>query len=306
MTPTLGLNRVAARTLDAGELQAVFLPSAGMLCASLRHRGVELLRRVEDLDGAAEEARTAGIALLHPWANRLSGLRYRAAGHEVTLDPNSRLVHLDGRGLPMHGVPWSRLTWEVTEVARERVAARLDWIGGELLTVFPYPHRLDLVATLRSDGLTLETTLVAGRESAVPVSFGFHPYFGLPGQARADWRLALPAMRRLSLDARGIPTGRDDPFAGLDAPLNTLAFDDAFAVLDSETSMSIRGADRRISVVFLDGFSHAQVFAPREKDFIALEPMTAPTDALTSGRGLRLVPPGGTFTAAFNIHIEDL
>src|ERR1700690_1711046 len=190
VTPPLGLNRVAARTLDAGELQAVFLPSAGMLCASLRHRGVELLRRVEDLDGAAEEARTAGIALLHPWANRLSGLRYRAAGHEVTLDPNSRLVHLDGRGLPMHGVPWSRLTWEVTGVARERVAARLDWTGGGLLTLFPSPHRLDLVATLRSDGLTLETTLVAGRESPVPVSLGFHPYFGLPGQARADWRLA--------------------------------------------------------------------------------------------------------------------
>lgn len=306
MNPTHGLDRDAARTLDAGQLQAVFLPRAGMLCASLRHRGVELLRRVEDLDGAAEEGRTAGIPLLHPWANRLSGLRYRAGGHDVTLDPKSRLVHVDGRGLPMHGVPWSHLTWEVRDAAPDRVAARLDWIGGDLLAVFPYPHRVDLSATLQSDGLTLVTTLVAGREGPVPVSFGFHPYFGLPGQARADWRLTLPAMRRLSLDPRGIPTGRDDPFAGLDAPLNARAFDDAFAVLDGRTSMSIRGADRRISVVFLDGYSHAQVFAPREKDFIALEPMTAPTDALTSGRGLRLVPPGGTFTAAFHIHVEDL
>jgi aldose 1-epimerase len=38
----------AARTLKAGDLEAVFLPGYGMLGASLRHRGVELLGRVQD------------------------------------------------------------------------------------------------------------------------------------------------------------------------------------------------------------------------------------------------------------------
>jgi hypothetical protein len=42
----------SARTLVAGDLEAVFLPGHGMLGASLRHRGMEMLRRVEDLDGA--------------------------------------------------------------------------------------------------------------------------------------------------------------------------------------------------------------------------------------------------------------
>jgi aldose 1-epimerase len=298
--------RASARTLAAGDLEAVFLPSAGMLCASLRHRGAELLRRVDDLDGAAEKGSTAGIPFLHPWANRLSGLRYRAAGREVVLDPRSRLVHLDGRGLPMHGVPWSRLTWDVTESARERLAARLDWTDRELLTVFPYPHRVDLVAVLGPNGLTLETTLVAGHDGPVPVTFGFHPFFGLPGLARSDWRLTMPAMRRLALDDRGIPTGLEEPFAGLDAALDDLVFDDGFAALDEPTSMSIGGAGRRIRVEFLQGFPNAQVFAPKDKDFIALEPMTAPTDALTSGRGLRLVRPGATFTASFRVHVEDI
>ena len=37
-----------------------------MLGASLRHRGVEILRRVQDLEAAAVQGSTAGIPLLHP------------------------------------------------------------------------------------------------------------------------------------------------------------------------------------------------------------------------------------------------
>ena len=71
----------------AGDLGAVFLPRYGMLGASLRHRHVEILRRVQDLEVAAAKGSTAGIPLLHPWANRLAGPRYRTAGREVVLDP---------------------------------------------------------------------------------------------------------------------------------------------------------------------------------------------------------------------------
>ena len=59
-----------ACTLATGDLTAVFLPGRGMLGVSFRHRGAELLRRVDDLEVAAQKGRTAGIPLLHPWANR--------------------------------------------------------------------------------------------------------------------------------------------------------------------------------------------------------------------------------------------
>jgi aldose 1-epimerase len=56
----------------------------------------------------------------------------------------------------------------------------------------------------------------------------------------------------------------------------------------------------------LVGYHYAQVFAPKDKDFIALEPMTAPTSALASGRGLRFVSPGERFQAAFRIRINGV
>jgi aldose 1-epimerase len=298
------LREPSARTLVAGDFEAVFLPSHGMLGASLRHRDTEILRRVEDLEAAALKGSTAGIPLLHPWANRLAGPRYRAAEREVALDPSSPLLHFDEHGLPMHGVPWSLLAWDLTEARQDFLAARLDWSRSDLLAIFPFRHHLEMAVTLCSDGLTLETTLVAGPDGPVPVSFGFHPYFGLPGLPHEQWRLELPAMRRLTLDHHGIPTGQEEPFGKFDAELGEIGFDDGFALMEQQASFSLSGAGRRITVEFLAGYLYAQVFAPKDKDYIAVEPMTAPTGALTSGHGLRLLKPGEQFRAVFRISIE--
>jgi aldose 1-epimerase len=288
--------------LVAGELEAVFLPGRGMLGVSLRHRGEELLRRLENLDAAAAKGSTAGIPLLYPWANRLSGTRFRAAGRDVALDPSSPLLHCDEHGLPIHGVRWSLLAWELAESSRERLVARLGWDRPELLAVFPFRHHLEMAATLRPDSLTIEITITA--DELLPVSFGFHPYFGIPGLPRGQWQLQLPAMRRLVLDERGIPTGEEVAYDGVDAPLGDLNLDEGFVVLDERPRFSLSGGGRRITVEFLENYSHAQVFAPRGKDFVALEPMTAPTSALTSGRGLRLVERGQEFRVAFRIVVH--
>jgi aldose 1-epimerase len=290
--------------LVAGDLAAVFLPADGMLGASLQHRGEEILRRVDALEQAAAKGSTAGIPLLHPWANRLSGPSYRAAGRAVVLDLRSPLLHLDEHGLPMHGVPWARLAWEITEAASDRLTARLDWSRPELLAVFPFPHLLRIEATLRPDGLTIRTTLEAGGQGPVPVSFGFHPYLGLPGVARAAWRLSLPAMRRLELDRNGIPTGEEEEFGGFDGALGDAAFDDGFALPSGAGVFRLAGGAWRVTVELLSGYAFAQVFAPAGKELVALEPMTAPTSALTTGRSLRLVGPGESFTAAFRLRVE--
>ncbi|MGA8569387.1 MAG: hypothetical protein WB580_16465, partial [Candidatus Binataceae bacterium] len=144
----------------------------------------------------------------------------------------------------------------------------------------------------------------ADSEGPVPVSFGFHPYLGLPELSRGNWRLKLPVMRKLVLDGRGIPTGDEEPFGALNAELGESSFDDGFALMEERTSLSVAGANCRVSVDLLAGYRYAQVFAPKDKDYIALEPMTAPTSALTSGRGLRFVSPGGRFRAVFRIRID--
>jgi aldose 1-epimerase len=288
--------------LVAGELEAVFLPGRGMLGVSFKHRGEELLRRLENLEAAAAKGSTAGIPLLYPWANRLASSRYRVAGREVTFDPSLPILHCDEHGLPIHGVKWALLAWDVIATTRDRLTARLEWTRPELLAVFPFRHKVEMTATLLPESLTIETAVIAG--DPVPVSFGFHPYFGIPNRPRAQWRLELPAMRRLVLDDRGIPTGKEESFDRLDTLLGELDLDAGFIVLDERPKFSLSAGGRRITLEFLENYRYAQVFAPKGKDFVALEPMTARTSALTSGEGLRVVESGREFHAAFRIRID--
>ena len=54
---------------------------------------------------------------------------------------------------------------------------------------------------------------------------------------------------------------------------------------------------------FVEGYTHLQLFTPPGRPVVAIEPMTAPTDALRSGDGLRLAT--APFRAAFELDLVE-
>lgn len=303
-----GFPTVVLSNRDA-DLHATFAPELGMVGCSLRHRGAELLGQRHGLVQYAAKGSTMGIPLLHPWANRLSGLAYEIAGRRVALDPGSALLHRDANGLPMHGLLAAYPHWQVVERASDAdgawLTARLDFAAdAALLAAFPFPHLLTLAICLQDTTLTFTTTLTATGDLAVPLSFGFHPYFQLPGIARSAWQLDTPVRRRAALDAHGIPTGATEPCTIAPGPLGARTFDDLYLTLAQPARFSLTGAGRQVTLTFDDGYPCAQIYAPAGEALICFEPMTAPTNALVSGQDLRLVEPGREFTACFSIEIS--
>ncbi|WP_187770654.1 aldose 1-epimerase [Cognatilysobacter lacus] len=291
-------------TMAAGELVAVFRPEQGMLCTSLKHRGEEILRRVDEMEEALATGMSIGVPLNYPWANRLRAPNYDFDGKEVELDPASPWLMKDWNGVIIHGVPWTKLDWRVEEATDRRLHSRLKWNRPELLDVFPFEHEVEMTATLDGLGLTIETAVLATAGTRVPVSFGFHPYIGLPGMHREQWQLSLPSMQGIVLDERLLPIGERTNLPAYQGPLADLDFDHGFAFTTASPTMSISGNGRRISVDFLENFPFAQIYAPPGHDYISLEPMTAPADALRSHVGLREVAPGERFAATFRLRVE--
>ncbi|MEZ5101690.1 MAG: aldose 1-epimerase [Thermoleophilia bacterium] len=292
----------------SGELEATFLPGVGMLGASLRHRGEELLGLTDNVAAYAGRGSTMGIPLLHPWANRLGGMAYEAAGVQVLIPHDQPRLRRDANGLPIHGLVWASDRWRATETAADADAATLRStldLGAmpELLAAFPFPHRLTVEARLDDQALTVAATLRATGDVPVPVSFGWHPYLVLPGLPREAWGLELPAMERLALDPLGLPTGAAEPFGPHAAPLADSTWDDGFAGLPDGSALALVGGGRRIELRLLGGYSCAQVYAPADRAVVALEPMTAPTNALATGERLRLVEPGASLAATFALAV---
>jgi aldose 1-epimerase len=278
--------------LRSAELEATFDPRAGMAGRSLRHRGEELLYG-------------DGIPLLYPWANRLAAFEYVALGKRVTLDRDTPLIKLDQNGLPIHGLLFEWPDWQLEETADE-LSATLDFgANAELLRFFPFPHELRIRVRVDGGRLEIETTVDANQGAAVPVSFGFHPYFRLSGAPRDEWRIEIPVRECLLLDDRMIPTGAREPVAGLDGALGGRSFDDGFASLEPDRPFVLEAAGLRLEVRFKNGFPFAQVYSPPGAEFICFEPMTAPTNALSTGKDLPVVRAGETFSARWSVEVTD-
>jgi aldose 1-epimerase len=306
-----GLDGIALYS-HAHDLRVAFAPGAGMVGYSLTHRGDELLGLRGGLPAYVERGSSFGIPLLHPWANRLSGLRYSIGGRSVDLDDSPAPVHLNGNGLPIHGVAAALPYWE--ESGRTpgggtaAFGAQLDFAAHEeLMAAFPFPHELHVQVELREDTLTVATILVSTGEVAVPISFGWHPYLRLPGLPRGDWQVELPVRRRAILDGRGIPTGNSEAVAIEPGPLGDRTYDDHFLELEQPARFVLAGGGRRIELELGEGYPCAQVYATLgtgEDPYICFEPMTAPVNALVSGEGVRSVPPGGSFRADFSVRVS--
>ena len=296
----------AAVVLTAGELEATFVPERGMVGVSLRHGGEELVDRGAGLRAYAERGAVMGIPFLHPWANRLGGFSYSLHGRDVRLPPGPPLVHCDEHGLPIHGLLAASRAWEVDALDADESAARVDAVldfaaHPELMAAFPFPHVLRLEATLTPARLTIVTRVRPTGGAPVPISFGFHPYLRLTGAARADWLVTLPARRHLMLDDRAIPTGATERRPGVAFRLADHHYDDGYDGLPDGAEFSVSDGRRTITVTFDHGYPVGQIFAPPGSPFICFEPMTAQTNALNTGVGLRRVSPGQEFTAAFSI-----
>jgi aldose 1-epimerase len=296
-------------SFEAAELEAAFVPAAGMVGSSLRHRGEELLGQRGGLRTYVAEHSTMGIPLLHPWANRVSEKRFALDGHEVVLDKPGLPVSLDPNGLPIHGLLAGANGWQVERHEAldmgGALAASFDFgANPDLLAAFPFPHRIEAEATLAGPTMTIKTAVIPTGDVAVPVSFGYHPYFRLPGVERSAWWVEMPVRERVVLDAEELPSGRMEEAQVPPGPLAARTFDDEFTAPQGAAPFVLEGGGRRIEVSFGEGYPYAQVYAPDDDDVIAFEPMTAPTNALVSDQHLTRAEPGGDgYEASFSITV---
>ncbi len=300
-----GLTGVALASPDG--LVAEFCPAAGMVGCSLTDRGLQVLGLRGGLGHYLDDAKTFGIPLLAPWANRLASPEYTVAGvtADVTGVPG---VHLDANGLPIHGLLAASSGWNVRDIvagpagAGVTAALQFDESRPEF-PGFPFPHEVAVTVRLTGRVLTITTGITPLTDQAVPVAFGWHPYFALPDVPRADWVLHQPFTRRVVLDDRCIPTGALEDVAASEARLGSRTFDDLFTEVVPGTSAWISGGDRRVGITYVAGYPYAVVFAPPDADLVALEPMTAPTDPFAGRFPVTLAVAGETHSAVFAIEV---
>ncbi len=268
--------------LRAGDYRAVIV-QAGAGLRVLEHRD----RPVIDGYPVDEPCEGARGQLLVPWPNRVRDGRYEFGGERRQLD-----ISEPARNCAIHGlVRWA--AWEIAEREPERLVLR------HRLHAHPgYPHLLDLCVTYtlqEQAGLRVELTARNVGATPAPYGLGMHPYLtvGTPTIDRCE--LLLEAETWLPTDARGIPTGVEQPVAGtpLDfrssRPIGDTRIDYAFGALKRDAAgratVALRdpASGRSSSLWVDDSFPWIELFSgdhlpSRRREGLGVEPMSGPPE----------------------------
>ncbi|WP_208321478.1 aldose 1-epimerase family protein [Microbacterium hydrocarbonoxydans] len=180
-----------------------------------------------------------------------------------------------------------------------------------------YPYLVDTTVTyaLSSDGVEVTHTLTNRSSESAPVALGTHPFVTIGDVDPHDLVLRIPAQTAFETDERMLPTGTRSADAALrdGVRLGDVSLDTGFTDLardeDGRVRTSLTAPDgRRVTLWQGEGFDFLQVFTstnyPGQALAVAIEPMTAPADALNSGLGIRRLAPGETWTLTWGIQLS--
>lgn len=152
-----------------------------------------------------------------------------------------------------------------------------------------------------------------------PVAVGAHPYLRIGDVPARDLTLTLPAGRAFHLDERSIPTGTFDvtgtghDLRGGVRPGEGTAHG-CFTDLDvagGVVTTSLRAPDGRTLELWQEpAFGYVQLWVTDyfpgpdgPVDAVAVEPMTAPPNALRTGEALRWLLPDETWTLTWGLRL---
>ena len=296
-------------TLRAHGTDLTIEPQAGCVATSWRLGTRELLALPAPREAFLKSARTGGIPLLYPYANRLRTDRFTAAGREVNLSLQPDLKR-DGNGLPIHGLLLRWNQWSVERLGDSSARASIAWAEhASLMRAFPFKHTLRVMWELAAiDGgasLRVTTEIDADGGMDVPAAFGWHPYFAITNPANAQ--VHMPSRRPMTLDANGVPNLPMQPGSTVAAQaMPACGGEDALFALDAATPVTARitQSDLDTSITFDNPYAFMQLYAPKvapnAAGFACIEPMLCATSALSDGNA-PVVRAGTTLQAVFEI-----
>ncbi len=265
--------------LTDGDSVVELVPERGALVSRFDVGGEPLLYL--DASTLADPTKNVrgGIPVLFPAAGVIPGGTYPVEGRDVSMRR-----HGFARDLP----------WEVRTHEKNRAVLAL---GASEQTRPEYPWDFEARLTLTLSGEALRLTFAAENRDTrpMPLHLGYHPYFHVPQANKAITRLDTTATRAWDNQAQA-PV----PYTGLD--LTGAEVD--LHVLDpsgTRTTLSRGPGLRPVELSWSPSFKTLVVWTLRGRDFVCVEPWTAPGGALRSGEGLVHVAPGETFSSDFEI-----
>jgi aldose 1-epimerase len=301
-TPPTGEQYTLHHDESHGPVEAIITTVA----AALRHLTVDGHDLVQGFGADETPPFGCGIVLV-PWPNRVRDGRWLLNGAVQQLD----LTEVD-RTNAIHGL-LRNTPYQLVEKTDDAVT-----LGAAVVPQHGYPFHLWTTVEYRltGNGIRVTHSVTNLGDQPAPYAVGTHPFIRVGAHPVDDLTITARTVEHVMVDDRLNPVGLEPAAGPWDLTegrlVGELALDDAFRVepdADGVTRTVLSAPDGTETEVWQDGdWEWLQLFISRSYPAaegpvtaIAVEPMTAPADALNSGIGLRFIEPGASWSGSWGI-----
>jgi aldose 1-epimerase len=285
-----------------GPVEAVIATVA----AGLRHLTVDGHDLVQGYPESSMPPYGCGIVLV-PWPNRVRDGRWMLDGEVQQLD----LTEVD-RNNAIHGL-LRNTSYQLVERRDDAVT-----LGAAVVPQHGWPFHLWTTVDYRltGNGVTVTHAVTNLGDRPAPYGVGTHPFIRVGDHPVDELTITARTVEHIMVDDRLNPVGFEPAEGAWNLTegrrVGELVLDDAFRVEpdpDGVVRTVLTATDGTETEVWQDGdWQWLQLFITRAfptadgpVTAIAVEPMTAPADALNSGAGLRWIEPGATWSGSWGI-----
>ena len=240
-------------------------------------------------------------ALLSPWVNRVRNGNYSFEGRNYQLPINEPNL-----GNAIHGL----LARKPFEISQENSKATLSYRYTAEEKAYPFPFEMRLTYSFTEENIfQLRFTAKNTGEGNMPFACGWHPYFNLTEGNLADWRIRFDSLSKFHSDSQMIPLREENYDASAGVNLGEEVLDNVFRLKSMEKHITHFYNKSKEESLYIEqsskDFPFLVVFAPENSNSVAIEPMSANTDAFNTGDGLIILAPGESFDSTVKIwHVK--
>ncbi|WP_016750546.1 aldose 1-epimerase [Leptospira kirschneri] len=268
-------------------------------------------RELEIISGynISEPFFSSGSYLMYPWVNRHTDDRIRLGEEWISL---SSIINKDKNGYPIHGLgfAWKRKVLQKTEDSIQfELSPEKELLNSSLGNVI-VRETYSLRRIFNEEILTLETDFLNHNSYPFRFCYGYHPYFRIqsdkqPCILRSNLSKQIPLKEDLT-PIYPIYARETDRFRLEKIPiLDSLFFGkDAWVLLqipDDSYGVRIRSNLSNKNDIQL---SYFQIYTDFSKNRIAIEPMSAPGNAVVNGFSLTTILPEEKKSGSFQIVVK--
>ncbi|BAP18603.1 aldose epimerase family protein [cyanobacterium endosymbiont of Epithemia turgida] len=266
--------------------QITVVPERGGIILLWKIQGQDVLYLDKERFSKPEMSIRGGVPILFPICGNIHDNTYIYRDRTYTLKQ-----HGFARDLP----------WEVTQQGTDNCASLTITLKSnkQTLLVYPFEFQLDFTYELKGNSLIIRQKYTNKSEKKMPFSFGFHPYYYIPDKSKVIFDIPSSeyqdqATKKIVSYDGTFNFDQDEIDVGFQSLTRSLA------------TMTDNHRKLKLVLSWSDIYSTFVFWTLKGKDYVCLEPWTAPRNALNTGKKLTELDPGTTCEAMFEMSVESI